>query len=430
LPIEFDPKATCPATDKFDSQVFPQDAIILSHEIAAVLLHPGLRIQKAILFLGEGGAGKSRKLNQYKKFIGSSLCSAVSLHDLESNKFAPARLFGKLANICADLPSAHLAGTSIFKAITGGDTITAEDKFKTSFEFDCYAKLIFSANHPPRSQDASQALFDRWVVVPFQGRFRGTSEEIPQDELDALLTSPSELSGLLNHALACIDRLRRTARYSEPESVREAHREFHEATDPLAVWLNRFTVDDPEAKVPMGVLRSAYGAECEQHGRPALTKTAFGTQLKQLRPDIEDRKRTVNGRSQWCYVGLGFAADDEFSSKEVEPDNSPDTRPTGVTGVAPLVTTFYHASEDETTEGSKEAEGKSDNKWAESGNSGQSGNGNESSPSLAASDNGHCQCGRPWTPTVAPDGRKFNQCVPCDLIFPVREVEVQTSDFD
>lgn len=34
------------------------------------------------------------------------------------------RLVGKLANICADLPSEHLAGTSTFKALTGGDTLS------------------------------------------------------------------------------------------------------------------------------------------------------------------------------------------------------------------------------------------------------------------------------------------------------------------
>ena len=309
LPVEFDPTATCPATDKFDSQVFPEDAVILSHEIAAVLTSPSVRIQKSILFLGEGGNGKSRKLNQFKAFVGSQNCAAVSLHDLEANRFAAARLFGKLANICPDLPSAHLAGTSRFKAITGGDEITAEFKFKTSFEFKCHARLIFSANHPPRSEDASEAFFDRWLVVPFQGRFRGTATEIPEAELDALLTSPSELSGLLNHAIACIDRLRKTARYSEPESVVEAHREFYATTDPFAVWLEKFTVDDPEAVVAVDRLRIVYGAECEQRGRQRPSQTAFGLAFNRMRPKVERKQRTLNGKLQWCYIGICLTSD-------------------------------------------------------------------------------------------------------------------------
>src|SRR4029434_3780586 len=93
--------------------------------------------------------------------------SALSLHKLESDRFAVARLYGKLANICPDLPSEHLAGTSIFKAITGGDVITGEYKFKDSFDFVPIARLVFSANNPPRSQESSQGFFERWFVIPF-----------------------------------------------------------------------------------------------------------------------------------------------------------------------------------------------------------------------------------------------------------------------
>ena len=40
-------------------------------------------------------------------------------------------------------------GTSVFKALTGGDPLTAEYKVKDAFEFIPCARLIFSANHPP-----------------------------------------------------------------------------------------------------------------------------------------------------------------------------------------------------------------------------------------------------------------------------------------
>lgn len=76
-------------------------------------------------------------------------------------------MVGKLANICPDLPSKHLEETSIFKQITGGDTVSAEYKFKDSFDYVPFARLVFSANEPPRSDDAGYAFTQRWVVVPF-----------------------------------------------------------------------------------------------------------------------------------------------------------------------------------------------------------------------------------------------------------------------
>ena len=57
----------------------------------------------------------------------------------------------------------------------------AEYKFKDSFEFVPYARLVFSANHPPKSQDASPAFFRRWLVVPFERTFAdGAPDTIPE----------------------------------------------------------------------------------------------------------------------------------------------------------------------------------------------------------------------------------------------------------
>ena len=68
----------------------------------------------------------------------------------------------------------------MFKAITGCDRITAEVKYRDSFEFSPFARLLFSANRLPANSDASQAFFDRWLIFPFQNgsarrgvRFRG-----------------------------------------------------------------------------------------------------------------------------------------------------------------------------------------------------------------------------------------------------------------
>ena len=68
----------------------------------------------------------------------------------------------------------------MFKAITGCDRITAEVKYRDSFEFTPFARLLFSANRLPESSDASQAFFDRWLIVPFPNRFRQTRREIPE----------------------------------------------------------------------------------------------------------------------------------------------------------------------------------------------------------------------------------------------------------
>ena len=213
------------------------------------------------------------------------------------------KLLGKLANICADLPSSHLAGTSVFKAITGGDPIMAEYKGGELFEFVPFCRLLFSANHPPQSPDASEAFFRRWLVIPFDRKFEGKNA-IPRRALDARLSAPSELSGMLNKAIAAWHRMEQTHRFTESGSTQAALGEFRATTDPLGVWLDRFTIEDPYAFVPRRTLRIAYNAECERRGRPPMTDTAFGTAIARLRPNVEAKQRTVGGKRQHCYIGL------------------------------------------------------------------------------------------------------------------------------
>jgi putative DNA primase/helicase len=229
---------------------------------------------------------------------------AISLHKLEQDKFAASRLVGKLANICPDLPTAHLSGTSVFKALTGGDVVGGEYKYHDSFDFIPFVKLIFSANLPPRSDDGTHGFFRRWIVVPFTRTFEeGAKDTLPRAVLDARLAEPSELSGVLNKALDALSHIRKNG-FSEGGSSRAAWDEFRQATDPLTVWLDQHTIDDPEGVTPKYWVMAAYNKNCLDHSRPPMTKSAFGLALKRARKNLTDAERTVRGNICWCYIGI------------------------------------------------------------------------------------------------------------------------------
>jgi hypothetical protein len=75
-------------------------------------------------------------------------------------------------------------------------------------------------------------------------------------------------------------------------------------------------IDDSDAVISKKVLGAAYGAACEQAGRPAPTNNAFGRSLHKLRPDVLDAQRTVNDRVQWCYVGIGMRNESTDTSRD------------------------------------------------------------------------------------------------------------------
>jgi putative DNA primase/helicase len=311
IAASFDPDARCPHIDQFIREVFPADTWHLPAEITAWLMLPDTNIQKAVLLLGEGSNGKSVWLNLLITFLGKENISTLSLHKLESDKFSVARLVGKLANLGMDLPTKALAGTSMFKNLTGGDVVSAERKFEPSFEFRPFVRLLFSANSAPRSEDSTHGFFRRWLVIPFTKIFEETDPNtIPPEILNARLSEPGELSGLLNQALSVLPAIRK-GRFSESDSTRAAHGEFRRTTDPLGVWLDSNTTERPDAMVPKDKLRSMYGQVCQSAGRPIMGDVQFTAALKRLRPKVEPTRRRVNRELTQVYVGLGLLTQEE-----------------------------------------------------------------------------------------------------------------------
>jgi hypothetical protein len=103
--------------------------------------------------------------------IGRDNVSNEPLQKLMTSDFSKAELFGKLANICGDLPGTIMEETGDFKNLTGQDTISAQRKFGQPFQYDNYAKLIFNCNQLPKTKDNSNGFWDRWILLNFPYRF-------------------------------------------------------------------------------------------------------------------------------------------------------------------------------------------------------------------------------------------------------------------
>ena len=86
--------------------------------------------------------------------------------------------------------------------------------------------------------------------------------------------------------------------------MRETWAEFRAVTDPVAVWLEAHTAEDPAGFVVNAELYGAYLAQADAQGQLRLTATAFGLALKQLRPGLVKKQRTLGGKPQWGWQGL------------------------------------------------------------------------------------------------------------------------------
>jgi P4 family phage/plasmid primase-like protien len=222
IPIAFDPDADGDAWETVLNQWFPEDAgAEVAFEWIASLITPAFGRRKATYLYGGKSKGKSTLLrNLVDGVFGGQGVRHITPQELDGDPFAKADLFDATLNVCADLPAAPMEGTSVFKQITGGDRMSAQRKYKDRFSFTPHCELVFSGNVPIRAPKAGEPFWDRWRVIPFRGVSfdPGSEEHVPEEELDARLQDPEELSALLNELLKAIPKVRREG-VTETESM-------------------------------------------------------------------------------------------------------------------------------------------------------------------------------------------------------------------
>lgn len=295
IPVSYDPKADCPLIKKVFSEIIAVQFMPLLEEIIGWCLEQHSGIQRLVLFLGEGANGKSTFLELLRRFLGMGNCSSVALQAFNTQRFASALLYGKLANIYADLPMTALKETAALKVLTGGDAITAEKKFQHPFSFVNRAKLIFSANRPPLIPDNSLAVWRRWMVIKFPNKFIGDGAD---KNLLVKLSTERELSGLLNIALQGLNRLRKNGDFSYRMTIDQVRDRYILLSDPVITFLEEKCFFDPQSSIKKEELYQSYIEFCKKKKIAGMTKKGFGHTIKQKQLPIKER------RDEWRGIGI------------------------------------------------------------------------------------------------------------------------------
>lgn len=240
LPIVYDPNAKCPAILRFLGQVLHPQDVFTAMEIIGYLLYRSAVYEKAVMLYGNGDNGKGVLIKLIEAFVGRENCSHVPLQELDNDKFSSADLFGKLANTFADLKSQKLLATGYFKTLVSGDSVRAQKKYGQPFSFRSCAKLIFSTNKIPDSDDKSYAYFKRWLILSFDRVFHGITKDT---NLINKLTTSDELSGLLNLSLIALRQLKKDGGFRDI-SVEKVRKEYEYNANTVKAFLDDKCVID------------------------------------------------------------------------------------------------------------------------------------------------------------------------------------------
>ena len=313
LPVEYDPNADAPLFKKFVSEiVYPGDIATLQ-EMFGYTLWRDMPAQVAFMLVGEGANGKSTLLAILKALLGEQNVTAFAIQELETERFLKGALYGKLANIRSELPSAALKDTGVFKHLTGGDPITTDVKYGTPFTFVNYAKLIFATNKIPKTPDDTDAFFRRWIIISFPFKFvenpNPAAGEKKADPTLAQKIIERELPGVFNWALAGLRRLIANGWvFSNGKTTEETRADYIRKSDPIKAFINdALELGNADAETPKAELYQAFIEYCKQNKLNPVSDESFFKGLSKNGIDISKTiRKEINGVRKLYLKGVAL----------------------------------------------------------------------------------------------------------------------------
>jgi putative DNA primase/helicase len=299
LPVKYKTDAMCPATVQFlDSTLEPEPMADVLRMIAYCLL-PSSKYETAFMLVGEGSNGKSTLLKLVRKLLGEENCSAISLQDLASDKFAKEGLYGKMANLFADLQPDRIKNGD-FKLLVSGDRVRAQKKFGQPFDFENTAVLIFSTNSIPPTDDDSYAYFRRWKIIPFNHTFEGAGKNT---NLLEKITTSEELSGLLYWAIEMLRQLNSENGFQHSD-IEEVRKQYQLGASKIHDFIKDCCVLSEGGWIRTADLNNALAVYCKSKGTNFVDIREFGKALAKL--GIEHKQKRMKSEKPWCYFGIGL----------------------------------------------------------------------------------------------------------------------------
>lgn len=301
---DYNPNAYWELTDEVMNNISCGDAAIrnLLEELIGYCFFRRNELGKCFVLTGSGSNGKSTFLNMLKILLGKKNRSALGLKKL-GDRFSTVMLFGKLANIGDDISDQFIADTEEFKKMVTGETIDAEHKGQPKFDFEPYAKLIFSANSIPRLGKGRdiKAILRRLVIIPFNANFDETKSDFKPFIGDDLKGQES-MEYLIQLGIQGLKRILANRKFTTSQKVQDELDEFEESNNPIIGFFKECQNEDFEIEnEPTNKVYKRYQEFCVANSLTPLSNGEFSKQVKKYF-DLVIVDKKISGKKYRIFV--------------------------------------------------------------------------------------------------------------------------------
>ena len=269
---------------------------MLLEEVIGYVMYRRNELRKAFILLGDKANGKSTYLDMIKTMLGDENTSALDLKEL-GDRSKTAELFGKLANIGDDIGDDFIPNPAVFKKLTSGDRLNAERKGQDPFDFNNYAKFLFSANNIPRIKDKSGAVQSRLIIIPFDATF---SKEDPDFDphIKYKLRKSESMEYLIQLGIAGLKRVLENRGFTTSEKVQKELEEYEENNNPILLFFK----EEPKIEnEPTADVYRKYSEFCLANSFTAMSNIEFSKQVKK-RFNFDITNKTIRGKKYRIFI--------------------------------------------------------------------------------------------------------------------------------
>jgi putative DNA primase/helicase len=178
--------------------------------------------------------------------------------------------------------------------------VTAERKGQDPFDFNNYAKLLFSANNIPRIKDKSGAVLNRLIIIPFNATF---SRDDPDFDpyIKYKLRKEESMRYLIQIGLDGLARVLDNQGFTEGMSVQNEWKAYEEYNNPVLMFFKEGAKIENEL---VNDVYTKYVKFCTNNGFTPMSKIEFSRQIcKSL--GLVSKQRKVKGEVIRIYVKEG-----------------------------------------------------------------------------------------------------------------------------
>jgi putative DNA primase/helicase len=310
LPYAYQPDFGAPVVWLgFLKSVWPDDqpSIDTLQELFGLLLTSDTSYQKLFLLIGPKRSGKGTIARIIEALRGKESTGWPTLASLGEN-FGLADLIDKPIAIIPDARLGKQVDPQVLAerllAISGEDGMSVPRKYLPAWIGALPTRFVILTNPLPKVADVSGALASRFIILQLTISFYGREDRQLWSKLRP------ELPGILNWALAGLDRLSRRGYFQQPQSAAQMVESLTGLASPLTVFIRERCVVEPDAAAICDVLYRAWCDWCRVNGhkQPGTTQD-LGRNLRAVVPTIRTQQRRDPANRQQrhdYYVGVGL----------------------------------------------------------------------------------------------------------------------------